>query len=92
MEFTRITIIITLLALSMPSCNKKENNAERVPVYASEQFHDYWHAGKAEVNSYNLDQSRYGESRPGKAVLIFATEDQPAGKLADQLQTLNFKL
>ena len=44
-------------------------------VYQSKEFHNYWHAGKAEVNSYNLIQSRYGEERPGKAVLIFVTED-----------------
>ncbi len=41
----------------------------------TEEFKSYWYSGKAEVNSYNLDQSRYGEHREGKAVLIFVTED-----------------
>ena len=41
----------------------------------TEEFKSYWYSGKAEVNSYNLDQSRYGEPREGKAVLIFVTED-----------------
>jgi len=57
------------------SCNKRKENAGASPVYASHQFHEYWHAGKAEVNSYSLTQWRYGESRSGKAVMIFVTED-----------------
>lgn len=48
---------------------------QQLAAYESPEFHDYWHAGKAEVNSYELIQSRYGEARPGKAVLIFVTED-----------------
>lgn len=48
---------------------------EKPAVYQTKEFHDYWHAGKAEISSYDLDQSRYGESRKGKAVMIFVTED-----------------
>lgn len=40
-----------------------------------EQFAKYWYQGKAEINVFDLQQSRYGEVRPGKAVLIFVTED-----------------
>lgn len=40
----------------------------------SKQWNDYWYAGKAEINSYELDQIRYGQSRKGSAVLIFVTE------------------
>jgi hypothetical protein len=39
------------------------------------QFSDYWFAGKAELNSYRLEQARYGAINPGTAVLIFVTED-----------------
>uniref|UniRef100_UPI0040488B52 hypothetical protein n=1 Tax=Algoriphagus sp. TaxID=1872435 RepID=UPI0040488B52 len=39
------------------------------------QFASYWYQGTAEVNVFDLEQSRYGEVRPGKAVLIFVTED-----------------
>ena len=42
------------------------------PVHAD--FGDYWYQGKAEITSYNLEQPRYGETRPGKSVLIFVTE------------------
>lgn len=52
-----------------------EKPAESPRPYESTAFDAYWHAGKAEINSYDLDQSRYGENRPGKAVLIFVTED-----------------
>ncbi len=41
----------------------------------SQEWQDYWYAGKAEITSYKLEQSRYGEARDGTAVLIFVTED-----------------
>ena len=40
-----------------------------------EKFNSYWYQGKAEINSYDLQQYRYGEKRDGEAVLIFVTED-----------------
>ena len=47
------------------------SNAQRV----SEQFKAHWFDGHAEINSYALSQSRYGENREGTAVLLFVTED-----------------
>ncbi|GGD07405.1 hypothetical protein GCM10011368_06670 [Hyunsoonleella pacifica] len=41
----------------------------------SQEFKDYWYAGKAEISSYKLEQARYGEIREGTAVLIYVTED-----------------
>jgi hypothetical protein len=41
----------------------------------SQQFGDYWHQGKAEINRFDLRQVRYGEIHKGDAVLIFVTED-----------------
>ena len=41
----------------------------------SQAFKKHWFDGRAEINSYELTQSRYGEQRSGKAVLIFVTED-----------------
>lgn len=38
-------------------------------------FGKYWYAGTAEITSYKLIQSRYGELREGAAVTIFVTED-----------------
>lgn len=44
-------------------------------VEPSEQFKNYWYAGKAELSSYVLEQARYGSLHLGEAVLIFVTED-----------------
>lgn len=52
--------------------------ADKSPV--SEDFKTYWYAGNAEVNAYNLVQSRYGEEREGKAMMIFVTEDFSVNK------------
>ena len=41
----------------------------------SQTFKTHWFDGFAEINSYELTQSRYGQQRKGKAVLIFVTED-----------------
>lgn len=41
----------------------------------SQEWKDYWYAGKAEITSYKLEQARYGEMREGTAALIFVTED-----------------
>ncbi len=47
----------------------------------SEIFKRTWYAGKAELNTYTLQQARYGETRNGEAVLIFVTEDFSTEKL-----------
>ncbi len=62
-----------------------------------QSFKDYWYAGLAEISSYNLIQSRYGEPRTGDAVLIYVTEpfDPIALIKADQSKPNNrsvFKL
>ena len=37
-------------------------------------FNDYWYNGEAELTSYTLKQSRYGEIHEGEAVTVFVTE------------------
>ena len=37
-------------------------------------FNSYWYADKAEIRTYNLTQSRYGELHQGLATVIFVTE------------------
>jgi hypothetical protein len=64
-----------LLFASLICCLSKEENSSQLEIYKSPDFKSYWHAGKAEVNSYKLSQSRYGETHEGNAVLIFVTED-----------------
>jgi hypothetical protein len=64
---------LLVLLLLFTSCSTS-NNVAPVPV-ATSHFASYWFAGKAEINSYTLRQSRYGEVREGKAAFIFVTED-----------------
>lgn len=83
MKIIPCTIILGFAFLSLCSCSNQEQNlpvreAER--VYKQETFNSYWYAGKAEIASYNLKQSRYGELHEGKAVLIFVTEPFSAAK------------
>ena len=37
-------------------------------------FWRHWSDGKAELNGYELIQPRYGQDRPGRAVLVYVTE------------------
>ncbi|MEO9952980.1 septum formation inhibitor Maf [Nonlabens sp.] len=43
-------------------------------VVTDKEFNDYWYSGTAELNSYDLKQSRYGDIREGEVVLVFVTE------------------
>lgn len=52
------------------SIKKNISNFEKNP-----RFNDYWYNGKAEITSYRLTQSRYGEIYKGTAVNIFVTEN-----------------
>ncbi len=75
----------SLVLLSCNSSEEKSNskiksenkpkNSIAPPRAISQQFKDYWYAGKAEITSYTLMQERYGELREGTAVNIFVTED-----------------
>jgi hypothetical protein len=47
----------------------------------SKKAQKYWYDGKAEISSYKLTQSRYGELREGSAVLVYVTE--PFSKLSN---------
>jgi hypothetical protein len=59
----------------LPDKTKKKNTSPTSKAARlSKEFKDYWHAGKAEITSYKLQQARYGEIREGTAVLIFVTE------------------
>jgi hypothetical protein len=68
------TSLIATFAL-MNCSHLSKNQKEKPQTNISQSFKDYWYAGKAEINSYTLKQSRYGEDRDGNAALIFVTED-----------------
>ena len=73
-SFLIATVALFLSCLSA-SQNKSIDIAEN-----SEAFKSYWYGGKAELNRYELSQSRYGEQRTGEAVLVFVSEDFLLGK------------
>jgi hypothetical protein len=62
-----------LVGFSLISCDNQPGKPANSII--SDDFKNYWYAGNAEVSSYNLLQSRYGEERIGKAMMIFVTED-----------------
>jgi len=51
-----------------------------LPAIDQKAFSDYWYQGKAEISSYDLNQSRYGSNHDGSVVLIFVTEDMSKSK------------
>jgi hypothetical protein len=51
-----------------------ESFSQVVNFQPDEGFEDYWYSGKAELNSYELDINRYGQSRTGDVVMVFVTE------------------
>jgi hypothetical protein len=73
-----LSILFLLFACSAgtPSEKRIEGPTATIP----QQFKDYWYDGNAELASYQLTQSRYGEQRAGNAVWIFVTEDFSASK------------
>ncbi len=85
-----------VIAFSCTSPTPSQNSRPR--LYQSEEFKSYWYNGKAEINTYRLSQSRYGEDRDGSAVLIFVSEDfsqkkqvkldNPAGAGGDKVSVL----
>ena len=69
-------ILLTGISLSIWSFKKKStflNNKPNNNVNDS-LFNSYWYAGKAEIKTYDLIQSRYGELHKGMATVIFVTE------------------
>lgn len=81
-----LPILTLLLGCFWAACDSDSNNkpatAAALVNYTSEAdpFEEYWYTGLAEVNSYDLQQSRYGEMRQGDAVLVFVTEPFSASK------------
>ena len=93
--FTFIFVHIILLLVLFSACKDNAKESENISLIGndmelsedkpvknplSEEFKDYWYAGKAEITSYKLEQARYGELRDGSSVLIYVTEPFLADK------------
>jgi len=74
MKFNLISIILIFL---LTSCNGQVNTNADEPFQVShpEKFSKYWYSGKGEINTYKIEQSRYGESRSGQVVLVYVSEN-----------------
>ena len=64
-----LSLFLFLVAVLMSCAPENREGVEEI------QFASYWYQGTAEINVFDLQQSRYGERRQGKAVMIFVTED-----------------
>jgi len=89
MKKTRLLFVLFCLLITIVSCKEKESNTlastnnnniknktliKPKPFNPNTAFNNYWYAGEAEISSYKLVQSRYGEARNGTAVLVYVTE------------------
>lgn len=75
MQIIKTIFFVCLIGGLTNACTQSAlSQGDKTGLYETEAFKNYWYAGKAEVNAYNLEQSRYGEERSGKAMLIFVTE------------------
>jgi len=77
---TALTILKLIFFTMIVSNPGDTNQVTTTNDLSSEQssevndFNDYWFSGKAELSSYELKQSRYGEIHDGEVVLVFVTE------------------
>ena len=63
MKFSNILLLFVVTLLASKSYS----------AFAKDSVRDFWFSG-AEINHYELDQSRYGYQHPGHAEFIFVTE------------------
>lgn len=73
---------LLLLPLLFFACNAAQDSTgaaasprAKSPGHFSGSLTEYWYEGKAEINTYELQQSRYGALRPGRVSMIFVSED-----------------
>lgn len=93
-------VILSIIFFTVLSFNTKDHHNEKpIVLNVDEQFNSYWYAGKAEIKTYDLTQSRYGELHKGNATVIFVTEPflkekgvKPDGFNKNQIPVLKMNL
>ncbi len=71
-----VLVLAVVFAFAMKATVfQKPVAAPPVQTTPSADFAAYWFSGKAEMNSYRLEQAQYGALHPGEVVMIFVTED-----------------
>jgi hypothetical protein len=71
---TLLFFCFTWVKCTAPSASKPPETTTQTFLHETDTFKKYWYGGVAEITTYQLVQARYGESRNGKAVLIFVSE------------------
>ena len=61
-----------LIVIAVMACNEPSSG---IPAVNAQDFSNYWYRGEAEISSFTLQQSRYGEMRDGEVIIVFVTED-----------------
>ena len=85
-----------------PKLSQNKSAKAAAIFVGNKEFDEYWYQGKAELNSYVLEQARYGEVHPGEAVLVFVTEpfskskqvklDYPGAQPKDEVSVMKLNL
>ncbi|MDH3649991.1 MAG: hypothetical protein OEQ53_09920, partial [Saprospiraceae bacterium] len=71
-----ILLGIALLQIACQPSNNFDTNEQVLPVSSQDSpWAEYWYAGTAELNVFEVEQARYNEVHPGQTVLVFVTED-----------------
>lgn len=70
----KVLSAIGVVSFVLLACSSQPKPSSPKDFDPDSAFKDYWFNGLAEVQSYDLLQTRYGEVRHGEAVLIFVTE------------------
>ena len=102
--FLTVLFIVSIVAIWS---FKKDGVLEKKPITSTKNstpdslFNAYWYSGKAEIRTYNLIQSRYGELHEGTTTVIFVAQpflktkgvkpDNPKNS-KDQVQVLKMNL
>lgn len=73
-----LIVVGTLFSIPFGCKQTSQKDGQTILVSSNQKnskISEYWYQGKAELNTYEVEQSRYGEMRQGKAVMVFVTED-----------------
>ncbi len=79
MKYIAVSLVIPAFILLTEGCTDTVGQATRQASPPAD-FNHYWYDGLAELNSYRVQQERYGEMRDAQQVLVTVTEDLSAAK------------
>lgn len=80
MKFLFFNTLIALFSVSALQNCVNSTPTPAVPINLPASASNYWYQGKAEISTFDVVQSRYGENRLAEQVNVFVTEDFSAKK------------